>query len=317
MEKFYPYSWTDGIKPIFIIGAPRSGTTWLQSMLATHPSIYSGIETFFFYAVSSFVRELQTKRDLELGITAYINEDEGREIIRTLFWGIISRLPEPTTKPIYFLEKTPSHCFLAREILFVFPDAKFIHLVRDARMVINSIFFVANSWGKKWATNDLDKEILRWKNSVIAGREIKNYVNLPSQYIEIKYEDLRTDTSSKLREIYDWLEISISENALTNIVTSNSIETMKESEILFSSISTPKKENGNNKIYPKSFIHSGNYGVENIGLTTFDKNQIDYLVGDLLTTLGYYDVKKDFSLSEKVRFSKAFRKLTKKIKWFV
>src|SRR5438876_565526 len=35
---------------VFVVGAPRSGTTWLQTMLAAHPEVASPQETYIFSA---------------------------------------------------------------------------------------------------------------------------------------------------------------------------------------------------------------------------------------------------------------------------
>ena len=47
--------WTNNVEMIFLVGCPRSGTTWLQAMLSSHPTVYTGPETQFFFSFSTVV----------------------------------------------------------------------------------------------------------------------------------------------------------------------------------------------------------------------------------------------------------------------
>jgi hypothetical protein len=55
--------WTHEAGLDFLVGCPRSGTAWLQAMLACHPDIYTGPETPFFGAYHPVEREYLREKD--------------------------------------------------------------------------------------------------------------------------------------------------------------------------------------------------------------------------------------------------------------
>lgn len=67
---------------IFIVGCPRSGTTWLQRLLATHPRIKTGHESRIFEYVGSQFRNWRFDLDSPnrvlggRGMTCYFTEEE-------------------------------------------------------------------------------------------------------------------------------------------------------------------------------------------------------------------------------------------------
>lgn len=290
MDKNFQSKWTENLEIIFLVSAPRSGSTWLQSMLATHPMIYSGVETFFFVAISSFIKEIEKKREIDVGLSAYLDDEKARSMLNNLFWQVVSCLPKPENKPVFFLEKTPSHVFHAQEILYIFPKAKFIHMIRDGRMVVNSVFQASKTWGGKWATQNLEREFINWKKSVTSGREIRSLIENDNQYFEVKYENLRTDTYKYLKDIFDWLNIETDDEQIRRIVEINSIDFMREKKQYFPSISAPMTKKNFQNIFPNEFIQNGNFEIGHYGLTKDQKERCDYLGGNLLIELGYGDV---------------------------
>lgn len=305
--------WASDLDNIFLVGSPRSGTTWLQAMLATHPAIYTGIETHFFSTFSHFLDDGKRIRGRTSGLAAYLSPDQVNELVRGMFWVIVSNLPEPEPIPQFFLEKTPDHCFYVKHILSIFPKAKFIHLIRDARMVVHSMLEMSKRPHGYWAPNTIEKAVKQWKNSVLASREIKKLTGA-DQYYEVKYEDLREDPHHNLQSILNWLKIDVNPPELDEIVKVNSLEEIKRKDRAgFATIIAPKLANRSDnrdspKIYGKGNFQSGNYG-----LTKAEKKRVDYLVGDLLVKLGYHDVKTKFYIYDRLLNSRRLRKWLQKI----
>ena len=313
-------SWVKDIETIFLVGSGRSGTTWLQSLLSSHPRIYTGVETHFFSAISPFIKEIKNKREINVGLHAYLNESQGRELLDNLFWKVITNLPSPNERPQYFLEKTPRHVLFFEEILFIFPNTKIIHIIRDGRMVVNSCFKAAETWAGGWATNNLYKETLKWKMAINKGREAVNLLKDPKQYFEVKYEDLRENTENSLLGIFDWLNLDFNINLLNRIINENSIDFMRSKRAYFSSITVPfhnQQDEEIKKIYPDEFIQKGNYKNKEYGLSKYQKLRVDYLAGDLLIDLGYTDVRTKFSFLERFLLSRTFNKIIDYIRKFL
>jgi len=105
-------------RPVFILGSPRSGTTYLGSLLATMP----GATYFYEPPVMKYYARL-----------VYEDRVEFANIRRFYRWGFRSLLLAAPGSGPRVIEKNPNHTWIAETLLTVFPDAKFVMIVRDGR----------------------------------------------------------------------------------------------------------------------------------------------------------------------------------------
>jgi hypothetical protein len=132
---------------VFVVGVPRSGTSWLISLLALHPDIaaVSNESHLFDIGVDRlFVNlEIEDRRHLR----AYVSRAELADLIRDLCDGVMLRMRDATKPGASFVaEKTPmpiaelSHgrASLSRK-LECYPDAWFVHIVREGHEVASSL----------------------------------------------------------------------------------------------------------------------------------------------------------------------------------
>ena len=295
-------AWTHEVDLIFLVGCPRSGTTWLQAMLAAHPAIYTGPETNFFEAFSQAEFIFQHTQERGIGLKAYLTPEAFQEIIADLFWRTISALLEPEGKPQYFLEKTPQHCRYAPFILNTFPKARFIHLIRDGRAVVSSLLRVGRSWGEQWAPKNVVDATLRfWVDSVQAGRKIAELVTSPEQYIEIKYETLRSDTEAHLSKLLACLNLSADDSFIRSVASANSLNNRDASGAVFSSISQVSHlEQAASTIYPDGFFGPAPINPDEFQLSLTERLWVENLAGNLLQELGYPELSRRLPFLEKV-----------------
>ncbi len=203
--------------PIFIVGCPRSGTTLLQITLDAHPNIAIPPESFLFQRfppVWERYGNLNDETNLRL-LAGDLLADE-----RIKDWRLIvsvdefcRRLDARTIRGAVSLlfqlyaeqkgksrwgDKTPQHSLYLKEILAVFPDAKFIHFVRDGRDVAESLSRIHIG----------PKSILSiasyWRKHVMAFHEFKKSLD-PSMYVEPRYEDFVRDPAPQQKAIFDFL----------------------------------------------------------------------------------------------------------------
>lgn len=107
-----------------------------------------------------------------------------------------------------FLEKTPSNLLYMPELLAVFPEARFVHMVRDGRDVAASIlandFWPINPGRLMETTNNLPKTIrnsaIFWREFLSYGRDVGRQLP-PGTYMEVRLEDLVADPERTLDEI--------------------------------------------------------------------------------------------------------------------
>ena len=233
--------WTRYASIVFVVGAPRSGTTWLQAMLGAHPSVATGPETHFFKAFSG-VGELYEERLPRLvGLREYLEPTEFYATLGDLFHRVASKIPEPAGPSRIFLEKTPEHCHHTELILRCLPEARFIHLLRDGRHAIASLMRV----DRNWSTNaDSPYQIATvaskvWRRSVEASRSIPRLLGNRDAYREVRYEDLIRNPGPVLGDLFAWMSVPHEEDAITGIVESCRLEQAK-SKNGFASISVPR-----------------------------------------------------------------------------
>lgn len=198
-------------KFIFIVGTPRSGTTWLQLLLSQSPAVASTTETHLF---SGYLRSLfktwEMRKRIELGIGLHhiITDLDFVGLLRHIACEVFAKVAEKKPGATVILEKTPNHVFWGREILAVIPNAHFVHIIRDPRAVADSLMEIARSGASgSWAPSRALDAARYWIDHVSSGRSIKL---LTPNYRELMYRDLHEAGGKKLFEIFQWLGVETS-----------------------------------------------------------------------------------------------------------
>lgn len=118
----------------FLIGFPRSGTTLLEQVLASHPDIETMEERD---ALWDAAKEYTMSGD-DLARLAAISPDEA-ERFRDTYWKAAGEFGHAADKPV-FLDKMPLNTVMLPVITKLFPKAKIIFALRDPRDVVLSCF---------------------------------------------------------------------------------------------------------------------------------------------------------------------------------
>src|SRR3954447_17047570 len=182
---------------IFNVGARRSGTFWLQRIVASHPEVAAvPSETHLFSdgIAPLFERFQHSERSSPTVGKVYVDRESILDASRDLCDVVFAEFLEPGASRV--AERTPLHALHLDLIAAIYPDAHFVHIVRDGRDVARSI--VAQPWGPK----TIEGAAQEWRTAVVAARG----ASLPPQtYREIRYEDLLADPEPVLRDVYGWL----------------------------------------------------------------------------------------------------------------
>lgn len=127
---------TPPVRPVFIIGAPRSGTTMLLQMLDQSPSLASlGLGSHFLW-------EMFHGMDGDRGHAVSPASISPRER-RVLNWTIAN-----VTGGMRYLDKYPRMCLRVDYLRALYPDASFVSIVRDGRAVTSSLITGWRTEGK-------------------------------------------------------------------------------------------------------------------------------------------------------------------------
>lgn len=248
-------------KPIFIVGSGRSGTTLLHDILAINENVawISNLTNKFY----RFPQLTLLHRILELPLIGnklkqniinetswnFIRPSEGENIYQKFCgYGVgkiltkndMSSIKNTKLKQIIkshlyysnkhrFINKSPSNVQRIEILNLIFPDAYFIHIIRDGRAVVNSLNNV--SWWKDiklwWAKGklpaDLEKQGMHpliikarhWENNV---KEVRRHQRiLKDRYMEIYYEDFIRDVPGTIKMICDFCSLKYSDKYLSLI----------------------------------------------------------------------------------------------------
>ncbi|MEO7119018.1 MAG: sulfotransferase [Candidatus Limnocylindrales bacterium] len=179
-------------RPIFVVGCPRSGTTLLRMMLDSHPAISCGEETHF-------LRDLRTLvGDHWPLLTTYgFPREYWLERIRELYERFQADYLARRGKARW-AEKDPVYTLYLPFIEELFPDAQYVHLIRDGFDVVASF---RERWGYRSAVRVARGD---WKRYVSAARDFGRA--LPEgRYVELHYEALVGSPDPTMRELIDFL----------------------------------------------------------------------------------------------------------------
>lgn len=106
--------------------------------------------------------------------------------------------------------KNPNHSFRIKVLLDVFPQAKFIHIIRDPYVVYPSSIHLLKSLSR---VHSLQRPTFQGLEERILATYVELYRKLdegrelvdPSQFYELRYEDLIADPEGQLRRLYEHL----------------------------------------------------------------------------------------------------------------
>ncbi len=218
-------------RPVFLMGCPRSGTTFLARLLAAHSEILYLEEPrtgFFLHHAKRLLGRMleveQKGRSMNWSEASSENvlhqkvftkeeseqlDEENRWRLRQLLAGFWKDKAQEQNKTV-MLDKTPENGFYLNDLEQCFPEAVFIHLIRDGREVAAS--YVERDLFTQWQISLSGKTRMEyvaelWSQHIEAGR--RQAAALGNRYYEVRYESLILNPARELSGLLSWLGLGL------------------------------------------------------------------------------------------------------------
>ena len=271
---------TPGGPPVLVLGVRRSGTTLLRVMLDRHSELAVPDESYF-------VPQLADRHLRHVDPDEFV--DDLRRIDTLAEWDVPlervrARLTErmpigtaiATVYAVYAEErgkrrwgdKTPMYMQNLRLLERLFPDAFFVHLIRDGRDAAMSFLsmpkgLMTETWMQP---RDVATFASQWRAEVKAAQRLGRRVG-DQRYLEVRYEDLVGDVESVLRRISTFARLPY-EPAMADYAGNVDVST---------------------KPHQQSLKQPPTAGLRNwrLQMSPEDVGAFDRIAGDLLDELGY------------------------------
>ena len=203
--------------PVFVVGARRSGTTLLQLMLDAHPNIGMTYETGF---LPKYAEKVPFALDTKSGVNDFLHDFYMKPSIQ--LWDtkelptaeeVYSRMEEPGAGSLLnavfsilaaqrnkcrWGDKTPDFVLHMPALISLFPNAQFIHIIRDVRDIAVSRLNI------RWFSNDIVRISNEWRTILNTARADASTL-AKGQYMELRFEDLIGNTKEELQRICEFL----------------------------------------------------------------------------------------------------------------
>lgn len=295
-------------KPLFVVGCPRSGTTWVSFLLAEHPAVvtfqHAKLFEYLFHmrkwyknkAWFSFVVGANARGNGDGGAAGATGTGPGAEtlepegsqpqgrvgvrlahllpksdyldLLSQLVREIFARVASVDPDVQMVLDKTPENGRFAPFISRLLPDAYFLHVVRDPRSVFCSHRAASKGWAKMEFPTRAADSAGYWKREVKACLRIEQ---LTERYKMIRYEDLQEDAPRVLEEVADWLGLPLEPGFAERAVEACAKQKMRRSL---------------DRVLPGDFVRTAPTTWRD-ELTRGEVRAIEYIAGDLMSEVGY------------------------------
>jgi hypothetical protein len=264
---------------VCIVGAPRSGTTWMQAMLGAHPQVSTTHELKLFDLFTGpweqswreLVELQRTAGGGRRGLRIVWSDDEFYaflgDLVKDLHARVLARKPGATV----VLDKSPGYSRHVAHIRRLAPQVKFIHVLRDGRDVAVSLRVASTGWARAWAPSSIGPAASLWRSMVAAAGEAR--ASQPTRYMEIRYEELQADGPAALMRAFGFMDLRATMEEAAAIYERHTIERMQAGDGPFD--------------LPREFFRNGRVGSWRAEMTPKERYLFDEAAGDLLRELGY------------------------------
>ncbi|WP_455180265.1 tetratricopeptide repeat-containing sulfotransferase family protein [Azospirillum melinis] len=203
-----------GAQPVFIVGAPRSGTTLVEQILSSHPAIVAGDEL---PVLSQLTVALPRMLGSPLAYPEALSElwmgdqQDGLDCLRDEYLRQARKLVPVEAGHRLFTDKMPFNEMHLGLIALMFPDAPVVHVLRHPLDVLVSMMSQDLTHGFHCATGleTAARHCLRMIELVAHYRQ-----QMPLRYLPVRYEELVAEFEPNVRRLLTFLDVGFNRRCL-------------------------------------------------------------------------------------------------------
>jgi hypothetical protein len=208
------------MRPVFLLSLPRSGSTLLARLLASHPEVAAPATEPWILIPPFFARRARGVHSALYGhgalATAMAENEAGdgggagsalSEATRLWATAWYEATSDISAKVV--IDKTPRYHLILESLVEAFPDAQFIFLWRNPLAVAASISTTWNSSAWAFAGSWVD---LYWGFSEL----VRTYRRTDINSLSLNYESVIANPTQELSLVYEWLDLSPHEATLAS-----------------------------------------------------------------------------------------------------
>ena len=268
------------IPPLILLGVSRSGTTLLRVILDRSPGIAIPDESFFVPLLArrhgrridaerflDDVARIPTIRDWGVCVADVAGRVSSGAPAGAAIAAIFEAYAEAAGKPRWG-DKTPMYMRHLELLEELFPEAQYVHLIRDGRDAsLSFLQMPEGTFTRTWAHPTTPEQFAcLWRKEVGDARSLGRRVGA-SRYYEVRYEELVAEPGAAVRAICTFAAIPF-EPAMLDYTTAVDVSAKPHQQRLL----TP----------PTSGVRSWRDDMSAEGVAAFES-----VAGDLLGELGY------------------------------
>lgn len=210
-------------RPVFVVGMPRSGTTLVEQIIATHPQAAGCGELFEMVGIAM---ALSSRTDLRWPEDAAGLDAETLSTLARRYLEVASRHADATA--LRLVDKQPYNFFHLGLAALLFPRAHFIWCRRDPRDISLSIFSENFAAESTFATDFSDIRALIGAQAHLMRhwQEV-----LPGRILEVRYEDLVAGIEPQSRRIIEFLGLPWSDDCLQFHANPRAVQTFSRWQV--------------------------------------------------------------------------------------
>lgn len=199
--------------PVFVLGPPRSGTSMMQWALRQHPRLWGGQESDYLIPLMRSLRDVHEHGSRRGKLHWLSGQEVGfDEFVRHVGIGINS-LYTSRSGGKRWVEQTPQYTLHLNNMVRLFPDGRFLFMVRDGRDVVHSLRnFVSPVEHRNGCQI--------WKDFMTAGLEFTDDDH-GEQMMMVSYRAAVEETSQEMAKVFEFIDEDF-EQASVEFIRSNS-----------------------------------------------------------------------------------------------